>query len=232
MRFFLLISFLFSGSLFSQKKDTVKYIHVRTRSEIKKCEKLTKKNKKLYSKLAEEAKKIDFTALNEAIINDINAELFKNDIVNVYLGRMRIVCGNDDTSEPDCKTEFNTENPFYNRSKWSVKEIVLLSKKLNNKIIIPSSLARGFYQVLEENDVYFKSFKIGEDKIENKKFYYSSEKIDNFEFKGDQMDTLFLDFKNLLGYKVEVTLKINDKDIIRVYEYFNNEWTLVSEDIR
>ncbi|KPE51863.1 hypothetical protein [Chryseobacterium indologenes] len=75
----------------------------------------------------------------------------------------------------------------------------------------------------------------------NEKFFYLAEKKQdkdlvlqtNFIYNkvlNYSYDTLYFKFRNLPGYKVQVTIMINSSSISKTYEYDNGEWILTDTE--
>nr|WP_309429567.1 hypothetical protein [Chryseobacterium sp.] len=254
----LLTLFFFMISLysFSQKKDTTKYYYHRyepTKAELRKCEQKQKKNIALFNQLSEEAKNIDFKKLTSVIINDLNNSDFKGDVILFYVTYSNTVCGNDDEDTFRCVMEHNSINPFYSNRSWTYDDLISLSKVLNKKVIVPSKKNFGFSisnrlfgEDMKEMISGYKEFKTGrvQDKEVNEgseKFFYLTEKTQEKDLllQTDYIynkvlnysyDTLYFKFKNLPGYKVQVTIIINSNPISKTYEYYSGEWSLVDSE--
>lgn len=256
MKNLLFFFFMISLSCFSQKKkDTLSYYdsYVPTKAELRKCEKIQKKNKALFHQLSEEAKNMDFTKLTPVIINDLKNSDFKGEVILFYVTYSNTVCGNMDEDKFICKKEYNTINPFYSGRNWTYDDLISLSKVLNEKIIVPSEKNFGFSisnrlfgAEWEQELSAYKEFKTGlvkdlEVNKGNEKFFYLAEKKQdkdlvlqtNFIYNkvlNYSYDTLYFKFRNLPGYKVQVTIMINSSSISKTYEYDNGEWILTDTE--
>jgi len=251
--FLILLFFTTSLSCFSQKKDTASYYYRRyepTKNELAECGQKQKKNKALFDQLSEEAKNTDFKKLTSVIINDLKNSNFKGEVILFYVTYINTICGHDDDYRFNCVMEDNTIDPFYNNSSWTYTDFISLSKVLNTKIIVPSKKKFGFSnsnrlfgEDMKETISRYKEFKTGlvrdkEVHQENKKFFYLTEKKQDKDLVlqtdliynkvlNYSYDTLYFEFKNLPGYKVQVTVMINFIPISKTYEYNNGEWSLI-----
>lgn len=257
-------SFLFFFSFiiifcFSQESknitDTITYEqgYEPTKYELKRCKKQQNRNEKKFKNLLFESKKIDFSKLTFTIIKDLHNYDFKGNVILFYFRYGNTECSNYESEKFICENEYNSINPFYNIENWTIKDVVLLSKVLNEKIIVPSEKKFGlsisnnlFKNCIDYNLNDFPEFKIGKvyDKEVNieSNFYYlfDNDSTKNLFLKTDYLyntvtnysfDTLYFKFKNLLGNKVEVTRFINNKsNSKKIYEYHNKEWRLIQSD--
>lgn len=257
MKNFLILSFcIISISFFSQKKDTASSYYRRyepTKNELIECEQKQKKNKALFDQLSEEAKNTDFKKLTSVIINDLKNSDFKGEVILFYVTYINTICGHDDDYRFNCVMEDNTIDPFYNNTSWTYNDFISLSKILNKKIIVPSKKNFGFSisnrlfgEDMKEAISRYKEFKTGmvkdqEVKKGNEKFFYLAEKKQdkdlvlqtNFIYNkvlNYSYDTLYFKFRNLPGYKVEVTIMVNSSSISKTYEYDNGEWILTDTE--
>ncbi|MDR2237880.1 MAG: hypothetical protein LBE92_17285 [Chryseobacterium sp.] len=149
--------------------------------------------------------------------------------------------------------EHNSINPFYSNRSWTYDDLISLSKVLNKKVIVPSKKNFGFSisnrlfgEDMKEMISGYKEFKTGrvQDKEVNEgseKFFYLTEKTQEKDLllQTDYIynkvlnysyDTLYFKFKNLPGYKVQVTIIINSNPISKTYEYYSGEWSLVDSE--
>lgn len=257
MKNFLILFFcIISLSCFSQKKrDTLSYYnsYEPTKAELRKCEKIQKKNKALFEQLSKEAKNTDFKKLTPVIINDLKNSDFKGEVILFYVTYSNTVCGNMDEDKFICKKEYNTINPFYSGRNWTYDDLISLSKVLNEKIIVPSEKNFGFSisnrlfgADWEKEFSSYKEFKTGlvkdlEVNKGNERFFYLAEKKQdkdlvlqtNFIYNkvlNYSYDTLYFKFRNLPGYKVEVKIMVNSSSISKTYEYDNGEWILTDTE--
>lgn len=251
--FCFLTIFCFSQQL-RKIKDTAQYYYgyEPTKSELKKCLKQQKSNKKKFNKLLIESKKIDYSKLTSTLISDLNNGDFKGDVVLFFFSYGNTQCGSFDENKFICENEFNIINPFYNMKNWKLKDLVLMSKVLNEKIIVPSNKNFGFsisnelftnkFGELNSTPEFLIGDVYDKEVNENHKFYYLSanENFKNINLQTDYVyntvtnysfDTLFLKFRNLPGYKVEITEYINNKlHLKKIYEYYNKEWNMVEAE--
>ncbi len=254
--FLILLCLIFSIASFSQKKrDTLSYYdsYEPTKAELRKCKKARKENRKLFDQLSQEAKIIDFKKLTPVIIKDLKNSDFKGEVILFHYNYSNTGSGNMSSERYSCEKEYNTTNPFYSIWDWTYRDIISLSKVLNEKFIVPGEKNFGFSisnrlfgDDLEKELSPYKEFKSGtvydkEVDKQHQKFYYLTEKKTDKELqlKTDfiyntvlnySYDTLYFKFRNLPGYKVQVTIIINSNSISKTYEYDNGEWILTDTE--
>lgn len=236
------------------KKDTIlDYDYSPTKSELKKCYNKQEKEALIFKKLTKESKQINFNSLAAKIIKDLNYSDFSGDVILFFFRYDKMICGSFDEDKFICKKEYNTTNPFYSMENWDYRDIILLSKKLSNKIIVPSEKDFGFsisnrlFGIKKKDKIdKYPEFKLGivndkEANMGSKDFYYLSERQmnENLLLKTDYIynevlnysyDTLYFKFENLLGFKVKILQYINFKQTTKIYEYNNKEWNLVESE--
>ncbi|MGH1520383.1 hypothetical protein [Chryseobacterium sp. JK1] len=197
-----------------------------------KCQKQNQKDKAEYMRLKKEASEMDFYELTRAIINDLDKTQFTRKYINFCYQFSQLLCDTVDPEEYNCIKKYNIKDSFYSRKSWTAGDLKYLGSIFDDKIIIPSKKStgfgykEGFYYTDEETSSIFNSFKKGKKGGSEREFFYYSKKDKTplVISSEEVMDTLFFDFKNVLGYQVEVSQYINGKKSVKIFEYHNGEW--------
>lgn len=174
-------------------------------------------------------KGVDFSKLSQKIIHDLDKSKFKTTYV-IYYYRASFDVPEDIHTGYECSMEYDLKNPFYNRSNWKGDDIFLLSKKLNEKFIIPCTinLVEGI-QYVSSKDSRFKNLKRG--RFKDKSIYFASTSIKKFNYdERKKVTVLWFDFVNQTNKTILVDIHINKSIIKKAYRFQYGTWKNIKRD--